>query len=1015
MKKRWRKLTAILLASAMIATAGSSISFAEGETNENAEKAVTDGSQQENGTKEDTKSENNNEVTEENKAGDNNETAEENKVEDNNEAAEEQPADNLENEGETPKDGAEINAASEDSTLKANARYVNTYDYRQEVIRLVNVERAKESLPALKEDANLAKAASLRASEIVENTSHTRPNGSDCFTAIENMSDYRAFGENIAYGQKTPAEVVEDWMHSPGHRANILDEKGHGFNVIGVGCYEYNNILYWTQFFATTGSNISSKPVPTQVGKGTVTMSYGQTLEDITDKVTGISFVDSFGTETEGTWSWVQGNQKLDVGTHEVQIVFKPDLVALFSTTGIVTVTVVKGSTTIPTIPPQQVMPGDTETKYFNLASLFSTESGSWTYQLGKITDTDNILNTPTIGTNKVLAYSVKAGTKPGQTAAINIIASNPNSNDITLTVPISILEETYTCTLSRIPEKVIVGEDIDLTGITITTKYGSGKPTDTVAVTAAMLKGYDKTLTGNAALGQKTITVMPDANNPDRVATFSIQVEDIITDLKVTAPGKSQYNKNDNLDLTYGTVQAVRKSGAPALEVPLEQPMLNVKSVLDKVGTIVISVTTDGGTGLAPFTRENAFEITVKDKFSSENVNFSMDIDLVGADGGPLTKEDVDLYMSGVDEEDKEETKKKVQELAEGKKSAHAVDISLITTGSGEKKAQIKNGNITITIHYSDIGMSPEDTNLMVYHYAQGVWENLSGITRGSSSFTMPVNSLSPFVFSWDSQGSTSSPSKPSTPGYHSGSSSSSSGGGSSSSSKGGTSILNGLANTINNILKSKLAGSNTASTVAPVTRNSNTAVTSPLTQAAAKTAFNQAVSLAKSKGIKEANVHLQNISVISSEILNRFASDMEKSDLQGVITADFIKNGIVEVRFSIPVSAAASLKKDFNLSLKQNGDQVQANFAKYYRNRTAVIPLAQEGGFGVPVSVAARISLPHAKAENLYFYSYDPAANSYRQIVQSQVFFDVNGYLHFVTEEGNNIIISDGALQRK
>ena len=42
------------------------------------------------------------------------------------------------------------------------------------------------------------------------------------------------------------------------------------------------------------------------------------------------------------------------------------------------------------------------------------------------------------------------------------------------------------------------------------------------------MLKGYDKTLTGNAALGQKTITVMPDANNPDRVATFSIQVEDI-------------------------------------------------------------------------------------------------------------------------------------------------------------------------------------------------------------------------------------------------------------------------------------------------------------------------------------------------------------------------------------------------------------------------------------------------------------------------------------------------------
>lgn len=744
-------------------------------------------------------------------------------------------------------------------------------------------------------------------------------------------------------------------------------------------------------------------------------MSFGQTLDDITDKVTGISFVDMTGRNpVEGTWSWVQGNQKLDVGTHEVQIVFKPDLVALFSTTGIVTVTVVKGSTTIPTIPAQQVMPGDTETKYFNLSTLLSTEGGAWTYQLGKITDTDNILNTPMIGTNNVLAYSVKAGAKPGQTAAISIIASNKNSNDITLTVPISILSETYTCTLSRIPEKVIVGEDIDLTGITITTKYGSGKPSDTVAVTAAMLKGYDKTLTGSAALGQKTITVMPDSNNPNRTATFSIKVEDVITDLKVTAPGKSKYNKGDNIDLTYGTVQVVRKSGVPSLEIPLEQPMLNVKSVLDKVGTIVISVTTDGGTGLAPFTKENAFEITVKGKFSSENVNFSMDIDLVGADGGPLTKKDVDLYMSGVDEKDKEATRKKVQELAEGKKSAHAVDISLITTDSGEKKAQIKSGTITITINYSDIGMNPEDTNLMVYHYAQGVWENLSGITRGSSSFTLSADSLSPFVFCWDSQGS--NPTTPTTPGSSSSSSNKgSSSGGSSSSSKSGTSIFNGMTNTINSILKSKLAGNSTASTVVPVTGNTNAVTASPLTQAAAQTAFNQAVSFAKSKGIKEANIHLQNISVVSAEILNRFVSDMQKSGLQGVLTADFVKNGVVEIRFSIPVSAATNLKKDFNLSLKQGGNQVRANFEKYYRNRTEVIPLAQEGSFGVPVSVAARISLPNTKAEDLYFYSYNPATNTYQQLPQSKVFFDVNGYLHFVTEEGNYIVISDGALRRK
>ena len=105
---------------------------------------------------------------------------------------------------------------------------------------------------------------------------------------------------------------------------------------------------------------------------------------------------------------------------------------------------------------------------------------------------------------------------------------------------------------------------------------------------------------------------------------------------------------------------------------------------------------------------------------------------------------------MSGVSEEEKEATKKKVQELSEGKTSAHAVDISLVNSSDGQK-VKIVGGNITITINYSDIGMNPEDTNLMVYHYAQGVWETISGIVRGSDSFTLPADSLSPFVFSWD------------------------------------------------------------------------------------------------------------------------------------------------------------------------------------------------------------------------------------------------------------------------
>lgn len=55
-----------------------------------------------------------------------------------------------------------------------------------------------------------------------------------------------AGGENIAYGQRSPQEVVTAWMNSPGHRANILSNK---FNKLGVGVHEVNGTIYWTQLF----------------------------------------------------------------------------------------------------------------------------------------------------------------------------------------------------------------------------------------------------------------------------------------------------------------------------------------------------------------------------------------------------------------------------------------------------------------------------------------------------------------------------------------------------------------------------------------------------------------------------------------------------------------------------------------------------------------------------------------------------------------------------------------------
>ena len=88
----------------------------------------------------------------------------------------------------------------------------------------------------------------IRSKELVKLFSHTRPNGTSCFTVLEGIS-YRCMGENIAAGQRTPKEVVTDWMNSPGHRANILSPD---FTKIGVGLVYNSNSVYgyfWTQIF----------------------------------------------------------------------------------------------------------------------------------------------------------------------------------------------------------------------------------------------------------------------------------------------------------------------------------------------------------------------------------------------------------------------------------------------------------------------------------------------------------------------------------------------------------------------------------------------------------------------------------------------------------------------------------------------------------------------------------------------------------------------------------------------
>ena len=110
-----------------------------------------------------------------------------------------------------------------------------------EVVRQVNAERAKAGLSALRADAELTRAARVRASEIARKFSHTRPDGTSWSTVSAS-----AFGENIAMGQRTADKVMAAWLTSSGHRANILRAS---YGAIGVCCYVSNGVTYWVQLF----------------------------------------------------------------------------------------------------------------------------------------------------------------------------------------------------------------------------------------------------------------------------------------------------------------------------------------------------------------------------------------------------------------------------------------------------------------------------------------------------------------------------------------------------------------------------------------------------------------------------------------------------------------------------------------------------------------------------------------------------------------------------------------------
>ncbi|MFD5086801.1 CAP domain-containing protein [Kitasatospora sp. NPDC058406] len=123
--------------------------------------------------------------------------------------------------------------------------------YAQQVADLVNTQRAQAGCGPLTVDSRLNTAAQVHSEDMANRSyfDHASPEGNHADQRIE-ATGYRwsSWGENIARGQKDPAAVMESWMNSPGHRANILN---CSFKQIGVGVRTGSGGPWWTQVFAS--------------------------------------------------------------------------------------------------------------------------------------------------------------------------------------------------------------------------------------------------------------------------------------------------------------------------------------------------------------------------------------------------------------------------------------------------------------------------------------------------------------------------------------------------------------------------------------------------------------------------------------------------------------------------------------------------------------------------------------------------------------------------------------------
>ncbi|MGL5512477.1 MAG: CAP domain-containing protein, partial [Sporomusa sp.] len=129
-------------------------------------------------------------------------------------------------------------------------------EYEWEVLKIVNQERLKAGKQALSLTSKMQRATDTRVTELLSDFSHTRPDGSNFYTVLnENSITYMSAGENIAAGQYTADSAMESWMDSQGHKENIFSENYQHIGVGHIFSADTNYGTYWAQLFIGSSSN----------------------------------------------------------------------------------------------------------------------------------------------------------------------------------------------------------------------------------------------------------------------------------------------------------------------------------------------------------------------------------------------------------------------------------------------------------------------------------------------------------------------------------------------------------------------------------------------------------------------------------------------------------------------------------------------------------------------------------------------------------------------------------------